>query len=90
MRLKDEYKDPNVLPKVNKADIVGTIEVIEEYLRLCCGVVRVPLAYVIRKTIIIVQNYGDYPKYATPDDKIMARMLNLSPDNYRLNNEQRA
>ena len=29
-RLEDYYKDPIVLPKVNKADMVGTIKAIEE------------------------------------------------------------
>ena len=46
-KLKDEYKDPDVLPKVNKSDMAGMMEAIEEYLRLHHGVVRVPLAYVI-------------------------------------------
>ena len=41
-RLKDDYKDPDVLPKINKSDIAGTIEAIKEYLRLYCGVMRVP------------------------------------------------
>ena len=40
---------------------------IKEYLRFYCGVARVPFAYAIRKTII-VQTYGDYPKYATFDN----------------------
>ena len=33
---------------------------------------RAPLAYVIRKTNS-VKIYGDYPKYATPDDEIVTR-----------------
>ena len=74
--LKDKYKDPNVLPKVSKSDMAGTIEAIKEYLRLCCGVVRAPLAYVIKKNIQ-VQTYSEYPKYATPDDKMIARMWHL-------------
>ena len=32
-RLKDEYKDPDMLPKVNKADMAGTMESIKEYFR---------------------------------------------------------
>ena len=44
--LKNEYKDPDVLPKVNKADMAGTMEP-----RLHHGVIRAPLAYIIRKTI---------------------------------------
>ena len=31
-RLKDVYKDMHVLPKVNKADMAGTMESIKEYL----------------------------------------------------------
>ena len=41
------------LTKVNKAHIAGMMEAIEEYLRLLSGVMRVPLEYVIRKTIIV-------------------------------------
>ena len=77
-RLKDEYKDPDVLPKVNKADMARTMKSIKEYLRSCCDVMRAPLAYVINKTIID-QIYGDYPKYVTPD---------LPPDKNKLHNEQ--
>ena len=41
-KLKDKYKDPNVLPKIKKSDMAGTIESIEEYLRACQGVVKAP------------------------------------------------
>ena len=41
------------------------MEVIEEHLRSCLGVIRKPLAYDIMKTII-VQVYGYYPMHATP------------------------
>ena len=34
------------------------------------------MAYVIQKTIA-VHTYGDYLMYATPDDKMIARMLHL-------------
>ena len=31
-KFKDKYKDPNVLPKINKSDIfAGTMESIKEY-----------------------------------------------------------
>ena len=50
-KLKDEYKDLNVLPKINKSDIEGMMESIEEYLRSCHGIVRAPLAYVIMKYV---------------------------------------
>ena len=52
-RLKDKYKDPDMLFMINKADIAGMMETTEEYLRSYCGVVRVPLAYIIRKMIIL-------------------------------------
>ena len=58
-RLKDEYKDTDVLPKVNKVDMAGMMESIKEYFRSCYGVIRVPLTYIITKTIT-VQTYGDY------------------------------
>ena len=47
-KLKDEYKDPNVLLKIIKSDIAGTMESIKEY-----HVIRAPLAYVIRKSIAV-------------------------------------
>ena len=34
-RLEGKYKDPDVLPKVNKASTAGAIESIEESLRSC-------------------------------------------------------
>ena len=57
-KLKDEYKNPDMQPKINKFDVAGTMESIKEYLRSHHGIVRVPLAYVIRKTTI-VQTCGD-------------------------------
>ena len=86
-KLEDEYKDSDVLPKMNKSDMAGTMEFIKEYLRSHCGVIKAPLAYVIRKTII-VQTMGDYPMFATPDDKMIARMLHLPPDKNKLLLEQ--
>ena len=81
-KLEDKYKDPNVLPRINKCDMAGTIEFIK-YIRSCCGVIKAPLAYIIRKTIT-VQTYSDYPTCATPDDMMIARMLHLPPDKNKL------
>ena len=39
-KLEDEYKDPIVLPKINKSDMTGTVEAIKEYLRSHHGIVR--------------------------------------------------
>ena len=52
-RLEDEYRDPDVLPRINKSDKAGMMESIKEYLRLSCGVMGAPLSHVIRKTIIV-------------------------------------
>ena len=60
-KLEDENKDPEMLPKINKSDMAGMMESIEEYLRSHHGVIKAPLAYVIRKTIT-VQTNGDYPR----------------------------
>ena len=32
-KLKDEYKDIDMMPKINKSDMAGTMEAIKEYLR---------------------------------------------------------
>ena len=52
-KLKDEYKYPDVLPKVNKSDMAGTMEAIKEYLRSCHHVIQAPLAYIFWKTIAV-------------------------------------
>ena len=75
-KCKDEYKDPDMLPKVNKAALTALMVFIKEYLISCYGIRRTSLAYIIRKTII-VQTYGDYPKYATTNDKMIIRMVHL-------------
>ena len=82
-KLKDEYKDPDVLLKINKSDMAETMESIKEYLRSHHGVVRAPLAYIIRKTIT-VQTYDEYPMYATPDDEMITRILLLPLDKNKL------
>ena len=88
-KLNDKYKYLDVLPKVNNADMVETLESIEENHRSCCGVIRTSLAYIIWKNIL-VQIFDDYPKYMTPDDEMIARMLQLLPDKNILQNKQSA
>ena len=78
-KLKVDYKDPDVLTKINKSDMAGMMESIKEYF----------LAYIKRKTIT-VQTMDDYPMYTTPDDKMIAKMLNLSPDKNKLLLEKNA
>ena len=43
-KLKDEHKEPDMLPKINKSNMTGTMESIKEFLRSYHGVVRAPLA----------------------------------------------
>ena len=69
--------------------MAGTMEAIKEYLRLHCGVIWAPSACHILKTIK-VQSYGDYLLYATPDDEMIARMLHLPSDKYKMHNKQSA
>ena len=82
-KLEEEHKDPDVLPKINKSDMAGTMESINEYLRSHCGVVKAPLAYVIKKSIT-VQTYCEYPLHRTPDDEMIARILHLPLDKNKL------
>ena len=82
-KLNNEYKDPDVLPKINKSYMTGTMKAIEEYLRSHQDVIRALMAYIIRKTIL-VQSYGDYPKYVASDNGMISRMLHLPPDKNEL------
>ena len=43
-KIEDEYKDPDVLPKINKSDMAERMETIEEYHRSHQCVTRAPLA----------------------------------------------
>ena len=62
--------------------MAGKIKAIDENLRYCCSVMIAPLAYIIRKTKL-VKIYG-YPNYATPKDKMIARILQLPPDKNKI------
>ena len=69
--------------------MAGKMKAIKDYLRFHHSAVRVPLACIIIKTIV-VQIYGDYPTYVTPDDKMVVRMLHLSSDKNKMQNKQNA
>ena len=84
-----QVQKPDVLPKVNKADMAGTMECIKEYLRSHYSVIRAPFVYVIRKTTS-VQFCGNLSKYSTPDNEMITRILHPPTDKNRLHNEQRA
>ena len=74
-RPKDHYKDPNVLLKVYKANMAGTVEAIKES---CCSDVRAP-ACIIKK-ITIIKTYGDYSKHASPNYMNITSMLHFTKD----------
>ena len=82
-RLEDIYKDLDMLPKDNKAEMTGMINAVEENLRLHHGVVRAPFVYVIRK-MMIAQTYSEYLRYVTLDDEMISRMSHLFPNKNRL------
>ena len=63
--------------------MAGMIESIKKHLRSHSGVVRAPLSYITKKTII-VQTHGNYPMYATPDDNIITMKLHLPPEKNKL------
>ena len=75
--------EEDTMPKVDKAFKGGMMEATEEYLRSCHSVIRASLVYIIRKTVI-VQTYGDYSKYVTFDDEMIARMLHVPSDKSKL------
>ena len=52
-RLRNDYRYPDMLPEINTSDMAGTMKAIKEYLKSYCGVVRAPLAYIIRKNVIV-------------------------------------
>ena len=54
-KVEDNYKNPDMLHAVNKADITGTIKAIKEYLRSYHGIIKVPHAN-IKITTLIVYN----------------------------------
>ena len=86
---KTSIKTLIMMPIINKSDMEGMMEAIEEYLRSCQGIVKAPLLNLIRKTII-VQTYRDYLKCTTSDDEMIDRMLHLPADKNKMHNNQSA
>ena len=41
-----------MLPKVKKANMAVMVEVMNKYMRSHCGVLKVPIEYIIKKTIV--------------------------------------
>ena len=83
--LRDYENDHEDLdpPDINTKNWPLTLDAIDEYLRGCLGVTKIPLAYVIRENIEIPAN--DPPNgYPTKSDELIARAPILDPtDNDR-------
>ena len=78
-RLKDDYKDTDMSPKVNKADIARHQRE-PQIMSWCCK----STSSINHCKPIKVQTYDDYSKCADPDDKMITSMLHLHPDKNKL------
>ena len=65
-KLGDKYEDPDMLPKVNKSDMMGMKKAIKEYLKSLRDIERAPHANTIIKTLV-VQTYNILLCCVTPD-----------------------
>ena len=72
---EEDHEDPEPPKKlINDKDWPKTMEGLQEYLRSCLGVTKIPLAYVIRDTMIVPTAADDPPdNYATDIDEMIAR-----------------
>jgi hypothetical protein len=68
---EEEHKDVDP-PEINAKDWPRTMDAIDEWLRGCLGVTKIPLAYVVRPTIAIPTN-DLVAGYATKQDELIAR-----------------
>ena len=61
-------------PKINPKDWPSTIDSIEEYLRGCLGVTKIPLAYVIRDNMDVAADADDpTDNYESKQEELIAR-----------------
>ena len=68
------YKVPtNNMPVINAKDWPKMMEMIEEYLRSYLGERKIPLAYVVRKTVAIPDGVDPPTNYHTIQDEMIAR-----------------
>ena len=74
--LENEYKEPDMLPKINKSDMEGIVEAIKECLKSNHDIEKAQLACIVRKMIIPKTN-GNYLLYATSNEKMITKMLHL-------------
>jgi hypothetical protein len=74
-QVEDDHEDPHPPDNlINEKDWPKTIDGLQEYLRSCLGVTKIPLAYVIRDTMIPPAAAVDVAtNYATPQDEMIAR-----------------
>ncbi|KAI2510107.1 hypothetical protein MHU86_4274 [Fragilaria crotonensis] len=81
--LESTYKAPTdtSLPTINAKDWPKTMETIEEYLRSYLGERKIPLAYVVRKTVEVPDAANDPSiNYPTIQDEMIARAPHFSVD----------
>ena len=70
---EENHKDVEA-PEINSKDWPRTIDSIEEYLRGCLGVTKIPLAYVVREDVDVPDGDGDAPAgYDSKQDELIAR-----------------
>jgi hypothetical protein len=70
---EENHKDVEP-PEIDAKDWPRTIDSLEEYLRGCLGVTKIPLAYVIRATIAVTAEATDpQANYVSKQDELIAR-----------------
>ena len=50
--MEKNHNNPDVAPTVNPRDCTNTLETVEEYIRVFCGVYRQPLSYGLRDDLV--------------------------------------
>ena len=65
-------------PTINEKDWPTTIEPIEEYLRGCLGITKIPLAYVVRQRQAVPEGQDPANAYNSVADELIARSSNLA------------
>ena len=68
-------------PEINTKDWPRTIEAIEEYLRGCLGVSKIPLAYIVRAAVAVPEGADPAGNYDSKQDELIARAPHVDADN---------
>ena len=73
-RYEKDHKDPEYPELRNMGNWTRTIEVLEDYLRNCLGTTKIPLAWIIRETVVPPPTADDpATNYATHAEELIAR-----------------